>query len=108
MSEIKNAWDGPIFEGSDMLSENGHVGAALNDGGDLRVSATSDSGWHLTPQDRHALAALCLHKQPFGFTSDDVVALQDLAAFVVNDSEYRKQALSLAARIAALLPPENT
>lgn len=48
---------------------------------------------------RHALAALALHGQPFGFTRKDVALLRAANhANVLN---------SLIARIEALLPPEN-
>lgn len=54
----------------------------------------------------HALAALCLHGQPFGFTRADVelVLRHDL-----YDHEHptAKALRDLAGRIAALLPPEN-
>lgn len=48
----------------------------------------------------HALAALCLHGQPFGFTWEDVRVLRE--QFHVNLLQ------DLADRIAALLPPEET
>ena len=49
----------------------------------------------------HALAALCLHEQPFGFTRGDIRGLR-----------YREQQApafwdDLIARISALLPPED-
>lgn len=51
--------------------------------------------------DRHALAALCLYEQPFGFTREDVDALRRLA------ERYHgfEGASNLADRIEALLPP---
>ena len=55
--------------------------------------------------DRHGLAALCLYGQSFGFTRADVDALLytlDDASKCGTDDELR----SIAARIAALLPPE--
>lgn len=77
---------------------------------------------------RHALAALCLHGQPFGFTHADVVSLRALAREFedearvsertgADDAEgiWRKNAdacrrradelTSIAGRLAALLPP---
>ena len=45
-------------------------------------------------QERHALAALLLNGQPFGFTWRDVDNIEDVAP-------------DLAARIAALLPPRD-
>lgn len=61
--------------------------------------------------DRHALAALALHGQPFGFTQEDVDLLTRSAEYYdwlvkqkyLDDAEKFR---SLAARIAALLPPE--
>ena len=52
-------------------------------------------------EDRHSLAALCLHEQPFGFTRADVRGLR-----------YREQQApafwdDLIARIEAFLPPED-
>ena len=70
---------------------------------------------------RHALAALALHGQPFGFTREDVGVLREDAALWATRAdfyglltvahqacmtEYRKR-VSLAARIEALLPPEG-
>jgi hypothetical protein len=51
---------------------------------------------------RHHLAALCLHRQPFGFTQEDVMMLEDLAVALPDTYSIA----SLADRIAALLPPE--
>lgn len=83
--------------------------------------------------DRHALAALCLYGQPFGFTQEDVRSLEMLAkraedgakltaqhakdarthknaeAYVFASAMHSVEAKwfrSLASRIAALLPPE--
>jgi len=62
------------------------------------------------PSDRHALAALALHGQPFGFTHADVGALRRCyeadwqGVPSPNDGDVL---LSIAARIAALLPPEE-
>ena len=64
----------------------------------------------------HALAALCLHGQPFGFTWEDVDALRNWA-----DAEEESRAdgamsssgvgpgvaRSIANRIASLLPPQK-
>lgn len=71
-------------------------------------------------QANHQLAALCLYGQPFGFTREDVRALQfegnDLLAWAGDaetDEERQRmnrhgfQLLNVADRIAALLPPET-
>lgn len=81
---------------------------------------------------RHRIAALCLYGQPFGFTREDVEELRQMAevfravtvsppprfdtgtattAAQVGDFLLRRRVVvfdSLADRIAALLPPENT
>ena len=89
------------------------------------ISASADS-LHLTshqhgryatfdaPGDRHALAALCLHEQPFGFRRDDVEGLRELAKQYDDDADNYEITgpaavwlTSLADRIEALLPPEE-
>jgi len=70
--------------------------------------------------DRHGLAALALHGQPFGFTREDVASLEreanELKAWASaadTDTEGTEMIgrcfilLGIAARIAALLPPET-
>lgn len=53
----------------------------------------------------HALAALALHGQSFGFDHADVRFMRHVARFFPH--KYgREQADALAARIEALLPPE--
>jgi hypothetical protein len=72
------------------------------------------------PKQSHKLAALALHGQPFGFTRGDVKALRFLAELWVEDEgpagegwrstellNAQSLAQSLAARIEALLPPEE-
>ena len=60
---------------------------------------------------RHALAALALHQQPFGFTREDVAWLREMVDSDTNPEtapvEFNAMCLSLAARIEALLPPEG-
>lgn len=58
--------------------------------------------------DRHRMAALCLYGQPFGFTREDVAQLHDWAYGCEEYGDRRSVPIlrSLAARIAALLPPE--
>lgn len=52
----------------------------------------------------HALAALCLHGQPFGFTREDARTLREC---VEHDKPCDiPRLLHLADRIEALLPPE--
>jgi len=63
------------------------------------------------PELRHALAALALHGQPFGFTREDVNELLLYAqgwdrGSLEEQDEIKAHLRSVAARIAALLPPE--
>ena len=53
---------------------------------------------------RHAIAALALHGQPFGFTREDISELYKWAK-LDGDHPFGKLD-NLAARIEALLPPE--
>lgn len=59
----------------------------------------------------HALAALALHGQRFGFTREDVWALRTVCISGMHESAeeraIRAVFTSLAARIEALLPPET-
>jgi len=79
-----------------------------------------DLAW---PETRHAVAAVCLHGQPFGFTRDDVglMLLARDAGRIVTDEpggvpRYAGRPLTfgehnrlrdLADRIEALLPPDE-
>lgn len=85
--------------------------------------AKGGRGWRhgavINAEDRHAVAAVCLYGQPFGFTRADVAFLQSLAAWHHKQTYgkaagWRQSVLSevvelrnLADRIAALLPPET-
>lgn len=68
-------------------------------------------GGYVSSDDRHALAALALHGQPFGFTWDDVRFLRhEAAAAREMHGELIAESFdfdALAARIEALLPPEG-
>lgn len=70
------------------------------------------------PDATHALAALCLYGQPFGFTARDVKNLRDMVPDQIfgpddptselhNTTAAYEWLESLAARISALLPPEE-
>ena len=79
--------------------------------------------WSDDPKSRHALAALALYGQPFGFTREDVHQLRERVAGCRETAEAQRdhfytdkarvvegiaEALeSLAARIEVLLPPEK-
>ncbi len=57
--------------------------------------------------DRHALAALCLVGQPFGFTHEDINLLHRLVLVAATLSRDDFLAADgLAGRIKALLPPQ--
>lgn len=81
----------------------------------LAVLAETDhwTAYRCMSQDFHGLAALALHGQPFGFTWEDVVALREEVrgewegpgGTILGEPGHRL--LSIAARIAALLPPEG-
>ena len=69
-----------------------------------------DEGW----MSCHRMAAMCLYRQPFGFTREDIAtlkqAIDDVSNVDVWGSVYDEQldALrSLLGRITALLPPEK-
>lgn len=67
------------------------------------------------PELRHPLAALCLHGQPFGFTWEDVDAMEAVYRRVIASPEPFGEQLAaaiervhdLADRLAALLPPRE-
>lgn len=59
-----------------------------------------------TIYERHGLAAACLYEQSFGFAREDIELLQRVAdAF--SGHEWIAPVHSLAARIEALLPPQE-
>ena len=83
------------------------------DGHDSAVAARN-------PEQRHALAALCLHGQPFGFTREGVAAIRrflDMAkacgSYITDpdhpdyDEGHMEIARAEVACIEALLPPEE-
>lgn len=65
------------------------------------------NGEWLTPAERHKLAALCLWGTPQGFSYDDYLFLMQVAQDHRPQRPRRAEHLErIAARIAALLPPE--
>lgn len=98
MTEIKPALSAEEWE--DMLSWPYGVSDAI-----IRPAEMLGYG-HNTPEDRHHVAALALHGQPFGFTWDDVDLLR---MFSDGDpmEHIRRECNDLADRIAALLPPRG-
>ena len=91
MAEIKPALTAE--EWAEMAAPPIIPGQYTNRGENLLAWAEDDT--HLN---RHQLAAIALHGQPFGFAWDDVDRLR-----ATNDSALG----SLADRIAALLPPRT-
>ena len=79
------------------------------------VVVTNDdyyAGWTGYLTRRQAVAALCLHGQPYGFTREDVERIRRavsraVAEWNTNDilDDEDRALLSVAARIEALLPP---
>jgi hypothetical protein len=61
---------------------------------------------------RHALAALALHEQPFGFTWDDLMVLYEAVRAAERAAPYGNeladQLRPIRDKIAALLPPRDT
>ena len=56
-------------------------------------------------RERHAVAALALHDQPYGFTGDDVDAIRTAAQYDPGMGQLSMRLESLADKIEALLPP---
>ena len=79
---------------------------ALRNGGEAIVTYADDFyyGSAFQGEERHGLAALCLHNQPFGFTREDVEMLLEPSLSPEGQMEERED---LARRIEALLPPED-
>jgi hypothetical protein len=98
------------------------AGARLSEGGEgVVVMSRAHETVVVPPPARHALAALALAGQPFGFTPADVAALHRASewagrlARVAPDAGDRAAAGEaaavlerVAARVSALLPPADT
>ncbi|MBI4408631.1 MAG: hypothetical protein HY561_02905 [Gemmatimonadetes bacterium] len=78
-------------------------------GGPAHRELTVEPGTVAVGRDRHALAALALHAQPFGFSWTDVDALVEAigCAAEVGHANVGVRLYNLADRIAALLPPRE-
>lgn len=110
MSEIKaalTAEEWSTFDVSGFVNQRPTMVKYID--GDVEVGNTIVPAEHL-----HALAALCLHGQPFGFTWEDVEEVRSCALgfrcgdFAGGNGEpYASRLDALADRIAALLPPED-
>lgn len=86
------------------------VGEIYAGGGELLVTGHE---YHFranfsAAKDRHALAALALHGQPFGFSHEDVETLERALGYDPTTGDLSVALESLRDRIAALLPPEAT
>lgn len=96
-----------LLEDSGFLSVSISLVVADFINGDLEVSAPDNI---VKAEDRLPLTALCLHGQPFGFTHEDVRDLEDAASRVEYEDHMQAPLAArlddLAARIAALLPPD--
>lgn len=97
----------------------GRFDAGLTSDGRLELAVgweeTGDDAYRVYHpiDDRHALAALALHGQPFGFDWEDVDALRNASAavssYAIDDDQWSSSGRldRLADRIAALLPPRK-
>lgn len=81
--------------------------AGLTDDGRLMLCAPDGTCWFVGAHKRHTHAALALHGQPFGFSHDDVKALQSAIAYDPTTGWLSGKLESLASRISALLKPED-
>ncbi len=83
--------------------------AQLKDDGKVSLFPNGEAVWLSEPEQKATVAALCLHDQTFGFTREDVDRLISIAELLdtpsVTSTEESWFIASLAARIAALLPP---
>lgn len=99
-------WDGKPAMSAEQwrFLKAGNVYLAL---GTMDAIVSTDGGVCGVPiKNRHGTAALCLKDQPYGFTREDV---RNLLWLVEETSGNYDDvwAAGLAARIAALLPPEE-
>lgn len=98
----------PALTSAEWASEKARRGAreVERDGEVLRVNACGVRIASEVAQYNHALAALALHGQAFGFTPADVEALRAARDFCRARHMHGHPRLdSIADRIAALLPP---
>lgn len=97
------------------LDESTHVMASLDKDGfaelrDKRLRVTlssSEDTDDIYPNGRHALAALALYGQPFGFTPEDVRLVLGCVIRYGPEKAPNPALYDLASRIRALLPPEE-
>lgn len=81
--------------------------------GNLRINHLDGEGWVIVDGsasgkvERHAIAALALYGQNFGFTREDVNILKNAALLLAERLEVAELYYNLALRIELLLPPEK-
>ena len=102
----RKQWADPVVRlAHNPLDQTDEIQASTNPrGADMEID-----GWSIGDTARHALAALCLHGQPFGFTRDDADALvRAIGALGYLQGETYLTAYNLRTvlrKVRALLPP---
>lgn len=110
MSELKPALSAEEWKVKDKRL-SGETYVVRDAYGDLTVRYDHEMFAIVPSELEHALAALALYGQPFGFTWEDVETLRAvIAEFPMRDEaeadELGSRLHALANRIAALLPPD--
>ena len=91
------------------------IGPALNEVNGVVMEYVEEGCFrHMDLEPRHAIAALCLYGQPFGFTREDLWAIAHSEAPYFSDKnggdarhlEAGRAIERVMAKIEALLPPE--
>ncbi len=99
------------WESEDRAGGWAHVESMPEDQTDVYVGAFGEDGVAIAGSyvRRHALAALCLHGQPFGFTRADMLELHVAIGSLESRSGagQEDELRDLADRLSALLPPEE-
>lgn len=109
-------WKGGYYYSDDLRLNRKNAGIGGQPRLNVEVLSHPLGGVTNDQRDLHALAALCLYGQPFGFNAIDVEFLNERAdaaeAYgrdLMNDRamESAEKFRALAARIEALLPPDK-
>ena len=108
-------WVGYSDHGDAICRGESQITAGLRGEDTLVIGVASEQFEYgaILPESCHAIAALCLNDQPFGFMREDVGGLRDMAREWEDDGNYGylsteiQWARNLATRIEALLPPED-
>lgn len=103
----KNGW---VYAQDEPGASSGeHVHRHANDPSSVCVASLMSHACVSDPGCKHALAALCLDGEPFGFTREDLSLLRTALAVWPNLGSHTEAELtSLIKRIEALVPPEAT